>query len=113
MPAMSRQELMARRKWERANEALAAAGLQWFEGGCVLVLCCFTVAAGRCVVVVTLCTLCVQGKATAGESRPRSHTNPPATAEAPQSRPHPLRPDCTAQGRAPCAVCFPGSQEGS
>ena len=63
---MSRQELMARRKWERANEALAAAGLQWFEGGCVLVLCCF---AGRCV-VVTLCTLCVQGKATAGESRP-------------------------------------------
>ena len=33
VPAMSRQELMARRKWERANEALAAAGLQWFEGG--------------------------------------------------------------------------------
>jgi len=33
VPARSRAELLATRKWQIGHEALVSAGLQWFEGG--------------------------------------------------------------------------------
>lgn len=125
-PAISKQELIARRKWRRNHEALEAAGLQWFQGGCVTgCAVAAAVATGMCddattasvqrgaSLILTAQPPCpAQRQAIAGQGGSRPDTHAPAAPKVPQPRQDAQRAHRTAGDGRPQACCVAGTRQG-